>query len=314
MKLRLAIDLTRHGDRAPVMHMHNLTDGWPEARIGHLTALGLANSMKLGEKLRSYYVDQTHLLPDQYKEGSMMVRSTKYQRTSETAAQILKGLYPQDWQKINVVTVETAQDDLLLQYHTSMDSIRREYFFYQMPQEDQEAVDRLIKKLSKIVGVELEPSKLMTVGDALKVSRVHSIPINSELSAVEVDEVIRITAATWVRRFAVPAVQNLVASNFLRYLVQVFSEELRGDRSTSYELYVAHDYNIAALVFALTGSLRQIPPYNSILSFRLFEDGGNEVVSVFYEDLPLLIDNIERRTVSEFVLMLQAKIHKIQNS
>src|SRR3990167_8709658 len=79
-KLVFAIDLIRHGDRTPVTPLKNVNYEWKEGP-GQLTAEGMRQEFELGQSLRRYYVEQTHLLPANYKYGTMYVRSTDVERT-----------------------------------------------------------------------------------------------------------------------------------------------------------------------------------------------------------------------------------------
>ena len=71
-------------------------DRWP---AGQLTAAGGAQLRELGSVLRTRFVHETGLLPDTLVRSgagsaTVLTRSTNFQRTRESAANLLNGLYP----------------------------------------------------------------------------------------------------------------------------------------------------------------------------------------------------------------------------
>ncbi|KAI8070403.1 histidine phosphatase superfamily [Gongronella butleri] len=62
--------------------------------IGQLTDLGKTQHKALGSHLRDVYVDKTGLLPKNYKDGALYLRTTSVWRTKESAQSVLQGLYP----------------------------------------------------------------------------------------------------------------------------------------------------------------------------------------------------------------------------
>ncbi|PWN27201.1 phosphoglycerate mutase-like protein [Jaminaea rosea] len=68
-----------------------------ECLLGELTDRGRASTLKMGQHLRSVYVDQLGLLPaklarEDEGSGLLYVRSTNMPRTTESATQVIKGL------------------------------------------------------------------------------------------------------------------------------------------------------------------------------------------------------------------------------
>lgn len=68
-----------------------------ECLLGELTDRGRASTLRMGQHLRSIYVDELNLLPAQLQredegKGWLYVRSTNMPRTTESAMQVCKGL------------------------------------------------------------------------------------------------------------------------------------------------------------------------------------------------------------------------------
>src|SRR5579872_6383729 len=92
-KLIFAIDIIRHGDRTPVANIPTVKYNWPEG-FGQLTPTGMHQEYELGKKQRAMYVNQYHLLPAQYKAGTVYVRASDFDRTLMSGQSFLMGLYP----------------------------------------------------------------------------------------------------------------------------------------------------------------------------------------------------------------------------
>jgi lysosomal acid phosphatase len=76
LKLIFALDLIRHGDRAPLHTIPILSDPWPEKTKGHLTSLGAQQSKELGKNFRDYYIKKTKLLSTKYNKNNVVNSST----------------------------------------------------------------------------------------------------------------------------------------------------------------------------------------------------------------------------------------------
>lgn len=93
--LLLAVELCRHGDRAPLFEFPKdalPASKWPEGP-GGLTAIGQRAHYELGQSLRRRYVD-TGFLPWSFSASDVYVRSTSIDRASMSAYSQIAGLYP----------------------------------------------------------------------------------------------------------------------------------------------------------------------------------------------------------------------------
>ena len=108
-KVKLVIDLIRHGARAPAKNYSFFPDiTWtiPE----ELTAVGERQHCLLGHLRRSQYVENSGLLPLIYDPTSVYVRSTDARRTLMSAQAYLLGLYPTGLTSLNKNQVSHAYD------------------------------------------------------------------------------------------------------------------------------------------------------------------------------------------------------------
>ena len=127
-KMVFAIDVIRHGDRAPIADFPAAPHKWPQG-LGQLTPEGMRGEFELGKIFRSRYIDKNHLLPATYDCDSMYVRASDIDRTLMSAECTLLGLYPmgqgplmddgkegvpQRYQPIPIHTRPRETDDVLI--------------------------------------------------------------------------------------------------------------------------------------------------------------------------------------------------------
>ena len=66
----------------------------PASGWGQLTGTGMSQHHVVGERLRKRYVYETGLLSTNYSRDEVLVRSTDYDRTMQSAQSQLMGLFP----------------------------------------------------------------------------------------------------------------------------------------------------------------------------------------------------------------------------
>ena len=97
-KLVFLLTLFRHGARSPkkyydeLLHLDYLFEKWDNP--GELTPTGRRMLYALGLRNREIYINQKHFLSEKYDPHEILVYSTDYDRTLESAASQLQGLYP----------------------------------------------------------------------------------------------------------------------------------------------------------------------------------------------------------------------------
>eukprot|EP01017_Pseudomicrothorax_dubius_P048332 TRINITY_DN8771_c1_g1_i2.p1 TRINITY_DN8771_c1_g1~~TRINITY_DN8771_c1_g1_i2.p1 ORF type:complete len:243 (-),score=28.37 TRINITY_DN8771_c1_g1_i2:4-732(-) len=90
-ELKFVIQFNRHGARAPLHKFFDIS-GWKEK--GVLTARGMRQLYLLGAELRKRYITDKHFLPETYDPNLVLIRSTAFNRTLQSAQSLVLGLYP----------------------------------------------------------------------------------------------------------------------------------------------------------------------------------------------------------------------------
>ena len=97
-KLIFLLTLFRHGARAPTkyynesLYLDYLFEKWENP--GELTPTGRRMHYALGLRNREKYINQKHFLSEKFDPHEILIYSTSYNRTLESAASQLQGLYP----------------------------------------------------------------------------------------------------------------------------------------------------------------------------------------------------------------------------
>lgn len=307
--LIFALDIIRHGDRTPIIGLPNVDYQWAQG-LGQLTAEGMEQEYKLGIEFRKLYVDQTHLLPENYQAGTMYVRSTDYDRTLMSAQSLLMGLYPPGTgprtsenaspalphalQPIPIYTAPAKDDDII---NTDISAEEKEkllqdyvYSTAQWQQKDNALKDKY-PLWSQIFGIPI--TNLITMqllGDAVFIHQIHKAPLPSGLSPQDADTIVE--AGRWV--FAAQLTPAPIAKAYSsKLMVNIANYLNKGSKQKStlkYVLLSAHDSTIFGALSFLQAPLDSPPPYASNLKFALYETiDKNYVVKITLNGKPVVV-------------------------
>lgn len=97
--LKLLIEVTRHGARSP-LYDNFTTTKW-EIPPGHLTTVGQRQHYLIGRELKKRYMRKRFFLNKTYDEKEVVVHSTDYIRTIQSAQSQLLGLYYEEGSLFN---------------------------------------------------------------------------------------------------------------------------------------------------------------------------------------------------------------------
>ena len=297
-KVIFAIDIIRHGDRAPVLDIPKSPINFPVS-IGELTALGMNQEYNLGKNLRELYVNHYKLLPEIYTSNSIYVRSSDYNRTLMSAQALLFGLYPLGtgpvlsdenkqpalpnlYQPIPIHTIDHKQDNLLV-VHTMPEfkSLWQKHVLTSSEYLDKksEYKDKM-QKWSQITGIELkELQQLVELGDNLFIRQIYGIAMPEGITDQDKDEIIQLGQWMYLAKFAHYEV-GYYASKDLRLAISEYLQKASNNNPLKYVLFSAHDGTISALISGMRIPLDTIPPYASCLKILLTHDNSSNLYNI----------------------------------
>lgn len=307
--LIFAVDIIRHGDRTPIISLPAANYQWQEG-LGQLTAEGMQQEYKLGMEFRKKYVEQTHLLPDQYKYGTMYIRSTDYERTLMSAQSLLMGLYPpgtgpkttetsapalpNGFQPLPIFSAPSKYDDVILQRISSEEHEKLMEQYVYSTKEWQEKNETLKDKYplwSQLTGVKINSLEdLLLLGDTLYVHQVHNIPMPQGLSSADIETIINASHWILVAQERPKQVANVYHRKMMTNIANFLATGSKQNSKLKYVLLSAHDTTVAGALSFLGAPLDNSPPYAANLNFSLYESGSDYyTVKVFYNDTPVSI-------------------------
>lgn len=307
-KLLFALDLMRHGDRAPIKPLPN-APYTGETPLGHLTPEGVAKCYQLGTQFRQKYVTQYRLLPEMYDSRLMYVRSTDFDRTLMSAQSVLMGLYPLGTgpqlkggdhaipggvQPIPIHTKDQDNDTMIpCENENQLINKLREKYVYSTSewQKKHREMERYFSEWEAATGFKIE--SLYTVGslgDTLKIYESHQIALPTALTPQQRQELKDlkewIYLTTWQNYTSAATLGHPLLETIQGYL----SDANEQKTPLKYVLFSAHDVTLARTVAAMGAKLPEFPEYNAVLHFALIEnDKKQRKVKVLYNNEPLYI-------------------------
>lgn len=308
-KLIFAIDLIRHGDRTPEVMMPKVDYQWKLGK-GQLTPLGMRQEYNLGSKLRHRYVEETHLLPQNYQPGTLYARSTSVERTLMSAQAFLMGLYPPGTgpsmpnskdpalphasQPIPIFTSPFKYDDVI-----SKNLPREEYErimndIHSTPQwkNKNDELKSQYARFSTLTGVNIKGlESLRMLGDTLYIHQLYHAPMPQNMSDEDINSIIEASKFVFITEAESKVATIALYQQLMTTIAKYLEEGSRQSSDLKYVLLSAHDVTIAGALSYMDISLNgTLPPYASDLNFSLYENGFNHyIVKVTYNDAPISI-------------------------
>ncbi len=322
-KLVFAIDIIRHGDRTPVQDLPAAPSVWKEG-LGQLTPKGMRQEYELGSHLRDIYVEQYHLMPEDYAPETIYIRSSDFDRTLMSAQSFLMGLYPPGtgpelsdgsalphaFQPIPIHTLPRAQETLLLpdhpQYH-----LEKLVAKYVIPTPEWKAKEAQVKAKfpawSRATGVNITALyQLVPIADHLYIRKLYQVPMPAGLSEEDAQQIIEAGKWVFAAIFKNPQIGKITGKELLSEIKARLQKASRHESSLKYILFSAHDSTLESEMSALGLPLDQVPPYASHLNIALF-DTGNEHYSVRlqFNNEPVVIPACKAQycTLAEFLAL-----------
>jgi len=310
LKLVFALDLVRHGDRAPDKYNPMISNAWTKEETGKITKRGIAGAKLLGKEFRKYYVDKAHLLPKIFQPELVHVRSTDFQRTKETAKSILQGFYSISSSKVTVV-VPLAKQDILNPVSYKQDralinaKVRKDVSNSNKLLSHE--MKRQFEDINHVFGTKLsEAHDMIKLSDLIKVNELHNKPLLKPMSKKTKKNIVSLGDELMLKFFSHPKASCLYAKKFIFHVAEL----LQSKHKQKYFLYVAHDANLMAITSLLNFNLKKAPQYLSDLRFEMFKDKNQKLFVRMSLDgkVMKLCESLSQCPLGEFVKKLQNNV------
>lgn len=305
-KLIFALDIIRHGDRTPLTSIPKAPHKW-SGDPGQLTPLGMQQEYQLGVKMHKRYIEKSHLLPANYQQNTLYVRSTDYDRTLMSAQSLLLGLYPLGTgpqlssgapalpSRFQPVPIHAESKDHTVWLFADSDDA---YFGKLLDQyvvnrpEWQAKLNELkphFSRWSEITGAPLHD--LYDVGDlsdSLYIYKLNHIPYPKGLTNQDADKIIQAGQWAFMDEWT-PEMGRVTGHKLMLTIGDYFTQVVKEHSPLKFVLISGHDSTILSAMSAMQVPIKDAPPhYASNLSYLLYEVQPNEyVVKVIYNDKPV---------------------------
>ena len=285
-KLLFVVDVVRHGDRTPILLIENVPYRWKE-ELGELTEKGKQQHLALGEKLRKRYIEEEKLLPREYTNGSIYIRSTGYSRAIMSAESLLTGLYPS--QTIPIHSQPKEKDILLSNevYAEQFGALLKKLVYPSIYWQDMETKAKPTwAAWEKLAGFKIENLRhLKNVGNAVYIYQLYHVPFPPEFSKNEINELIDLHWTVMAKMYHPKEIGQLLGREQLNLIAEYMTKANQQNNALKYVLLSAHDSTLLSLMSALGAPLDKSPPYAAHLSFALYENASKQpVIVVRYND------------------------------
>lgn len=324
--LIFAVDIIRHGDRTPINPLPGVNGPWKEGP-GQLTAEGMQQEYQMGVQFRKRYIEESHLLPKHYKDGTLYVRATFYDRTLMSAESLLMGLYPPGtgpnypqsnpalpyaFQPIPIFSAPAKFDDVIVQQVNPQEKEKLlEHYVYSTKEWQQKNNDLKSKYplWSDLVGIEIKDLEdLQPLGDTLFIHQLYHAPMPSGLSDTDIETIIDASNWALMARERPKELANLQVSQLMTHIANYLDNGSSKTSQLKYILISAHDTTLARVLSYLEAPLEKVPPYASNVNFSLYENGDNYyTVKVTYNGSPVYIPACEGTVceLQQFIKMVK---------
>jgi hypothetical protein len=283
-ELLFSVDIIRHGERNPLIEIPKAPHAW-HGNLGELTYAGFQRERDLGSNLKIEYVDQSQLLPEQYRAGVLHIRSTDFSRTKESARALLEGLYPTNTRnglEIPILFFEQSHEDLLLVQPSDTLFARIKMFFWKRNfwAEHTKKLQDDLSRWRAATGLKLDTiNQMIQFADHLYIRQLDQIEIPGGIDPDSVNKIISLSEIAMTSKFEQDEVSGLAGRKLLKVVNDYFKQRIEGASDLRCVIYVAHDSTIMAALYAL-GAKVQYPAYGSRLNFSLYKKNARYQVRI----------------------------------
>jgi lysosomal acid phosphatase len=320
-----AIDVIRHGDRAPIDPIPTAPYIGP-VRLGELTPTGMEQEYRLGCKLHDRYTHLNHLLPEHYSSETMYVRSTDIDRTLISAECALLGLYPQgtgptvnskaalpfSYQPIPIHTKPRQEDNLLIvDFNPKLVPTVDQYVHSTAIWKEKDAsLQPKLAHWNAATGMHMDGLRSVAgLGDTIHIYKLHHVALPKELTEPDVTQILNDTEWAFAESFKPHQVGDLVSHELLKTITDYLEQATQQKSKLKYVLFSAHDTTISSLMSILRDPVDRRPPYSSDLNFALFKEGSDYKVKISLNDKPVTVPGFKdgEGTIKDLTALLESK-------
>ncbi|MBP9791979.1 MAG: histidine-type phosphatase [Rickettsiales bacterium] len=304
LKLVFAIDIIRHGDRTPVHDLPFFSEHWKDQEKGILTKKGEKEAFKLGQDIRKDYIKDKQLLPEQFSNHSILVKSSNKQRTVETAKQITKGIYP-DLRKVNVELFNDENNPLLPKDLPL--SIVTTYLKNNASSELINEIKQTIDNINHNLNSNFTEYDIGKISDTITVNESHDIKKPKNLSKTNYRNAKKLGKIARIVALSSHKVSCTAGSLLLTNILHLLGNK-PDTHNPKYILYITHDAIIMGLLNLLDFPNID-PPYLARLQIELFRDSlGKLYVKLSYNNTPITICSAEYCELKTFIKTTKTRL------
>ncbi|TNJ27771.1 Acid phosphatase [Giardia muris] len=283
-----------------------------------LTQIGFMEHKKLGQDLREHYIARLGLLPQEYDEELVYVRSTDFQRTKYSALGFLHGLFGED-KRYRIHVAEKSMDVLLAPDCPAVTAIEKEILQRPENQKILVAHEDSRAHISRAGGYTTPVSWGMLADNfasrlAMGMKLLENHTLNDAYEAFQIrnffyDRMYCISDPDLRTRYMRPRIGRLVKKLY---------EDL-SERPERLLLYFAHDDTLAPLMGVYAGTEWDCsqPPFAATLGLELYVDqeSGERFVRALYQREPFGMDFCPTMSISglDFLCPLDAFVDGVLN-
>lgn len=302
-KLIFALDVIRHGDRTPTRIIPAEPHIWSEG-LGQLTPEGMQQVYHLGENARKKYILESHLLPNQYQPGTVLLSSTDVERTLMSAQSFMLGLYPlgtgpySDPKKpalpsaFQPIPIRHIKHKLVHVDSKKLEELMKKHVFSKQDwQEKNASLKKYYPRWSKATGIEINDLyQLIGLGDTLSIYLHRHIQLPGGLTQADANMIVDAGKWAMAAKYRPKKIGYLTAHLLLAQIGRRIADATQQSTPLKYALLSAHDCTILAILSVLEVPQPTKPSFAADINFAVYENGTNSYqVEVSYNGKPMSI-------------------------
>jgi len=311
LKLIYAVDVIRHGARAPIQLMPNAAAQYHwQSNPGQLLPIGFHEVYLLGVNARHYYINRKHFLPADYSSSlltQITLYSTDMNRTLQSAQAFSQGFYPLGTgpknykqkkvkpplpQAMTVLPIRFDKTANLLSSSTPKKRLEYkkliQHLITNLPKNnacislyDTAKKSGSVSRWARASGFKLTGSLLADfnslnyLGDNVLVRKAFGIPLphNTQMSFDVSDEtkIAQLADACYSTLYRFKIVAKMTSGKMLNTIIQNMKNVAAGKTKLHYNLYSSHDSYVASLMTLLGVPLYKHPNFASDVRLELYQ-------------------------------------------